>query len=189
MTSTKLGQKFYTHHRLCCIKVLIILRVILLFFLSTHLKKKYISNQLLKANKSNQVGSIGSDDLFRWSLSTQDRCQGAFIWVSGRRPPVNLGALSMTSLVDGLYLAMIEHYLQLVSSAIEGHCLRDKTYIKMNLCDPCRLHQQANPKKKNLHTIKSTTSESPVSGDTESEANLNCTIALMGCGYRLIVSR
>ena len=59
----------------------------------------------------------------------------------------------------------------------------------MNLCDPCRLHQQANPKKKNLHTIKSTTSESPVSGDTESEANLNCTIALMGCGYRLIVSR
>ena len=43
--------------------------------------------------------------------------------------------------------------------------------------------------KENLHTIKSTTSESPVSGDTESEANLNCTIALMGCGYRLIVSR
>ena len=53
MTRTKLGQKLYTHHRLCCIKVLIILRVILLFFLSTHLKKKYISNQLLKANKSN----------------------------------------------------------------------------------------------------------------------------------------
>ena len=61
---------------------------------------------------------------------TQDRCQGAFIWVSGRRPPVNLGALSMTSLVDGLYLAMIEHYLQLVSSVLRDIVLETKLISK-----------------------------------------------------------